>query len=81
VTVRRHLDDSISVWFNQSKVSFTAIEARLPTGYVKRERDMVAHVNKTRANKHKTPWEQFNPACLSKRNKKSSDKIVQKESS
>jgi len=81
VTVRRHLDDSISVWFNQNKVVFTAIEAPVRTGYVKRGRDMVAHANKARANKHKTPWGQFNPAWLSKRNKKLSDKIVQQESS
>lgn len=81
VTVRRHLDDSISVWFNQNKVVFTAIEAPVRTGYVKRARDMVAHANKARANKHKTPWGQFNPAWLSKHNKKSSDKIVQQESS
>ena len=66
VIVRRHLDDSVSVWFKETRLESTLIDKpapktqkKAPTGH-----DCAAISKRAKLNKHKTPWGQFNPDWL-----------------
>lgn len=67
VFVRRHLDNSISVWCKGKKLSVTLLDSRpqnLPKAKVI---DVTYSVSASaRANKDKTPWSKFNPGWLKK---------------
>jgi transposase len=65
ITVRRHLDESISLWYKNYALKFKQIEPLLkskekkPSLYNSLERSENA-----RLNKHKSPWSKFNPAWM-----------------
>jgi transposase len=67
VFVRRHLDNSISAWYKEKKLSVTLLDSRpknLPKAKVI---DVTYSVSASaRANKAKTPWSKFNPNWLKK---------------
>ncbi len=67
ITVRQHLDGSLSLWFSDNKLAYGEIdpqpkETRIKTGYDPRMRSKNA--SKT---KHKSPWSQFNPGWLNEK--------------
>jgi len=64
ITVRQHLNCSLSLWFNSNKLAYVETDfkpatARLKTGY-----DSVAQSKNSKRNRHKSPWSQFNPRWL-----------------
>lgn len=71
ITVRKHLDDSISLWNKGVRIPFHPTEK--PTQQkTKKERqtaDVLAISRHSKQNKHKTPWSQFNPRWLTHENK------------
>lgn len=65
VLVRRHLDESLSLWYRGKSLAFHAIEARATVQKAeKKGLDPVAHSRICRANKHKSPWNAFRPGWL-----------------
>jgi transposase len=65
ITVRRHLDESISLWCRNQKLQFKAI-VRSSTSSKKQTKKYTSQdrAKTARDNKHKSPWGQFNPAWL-----------------
>jgi transposase len=61
VTVKQHLDGSISLWAKESKIPFLLIERPVAVAKKKQEIDCVARSKKATQNRHKTPWNQFIP--------------------
>lgn len=65
ITVKRHLDDSISLWYKNQPLAFqeiaqrTAKEPKKASSFSPAEQSEIA-----RQNKHKTPWSRFNPAWI-----------------
>lgn len=65
ITVRCHLDGSISLWQKEHRLAFHALDERPQKNEVqKRGRDLKKHAEIARMNKHKTPWGRFNPNWL-----------------
>lgn len=71
ITVRRHLDDSISFWHKAERLPFSPIKERL---LGKKEEPKITGIDLAECsrlaseNKHKSPWAQFNPNWLSTKN-------------
>jgi transposase len=66
VTMRRHLDDSISLWYKENRLSFYPIN-EIPQQEImppKRGQSSSRCSQRARENKHKTPWSLFNPNWL-----------------
>ncbi len=61
VTVKKHLDGSISLWYKESKIPFILIERPVRVAKKKRGIDCVARSKMSTQNRHKTPWGQFKP--------------------
>lgn len=71
VIVRRHLDDTISLWYDTHKLTYHQIDERPPT--IKVQRKGISSTQRpttARTSRHKTPWGTWNPNWL-KSNKKS----------
>lgn len=64
ITVRRHLDESLSVWFNEQRFPFVRIDKPVKVPQQKQGYDSQHMSQQARLNKHKTPWSQFNPGWL-----------------
>jgi hypothetical protein len=65
IVVRKHMDGRISLWYQDEALKFHETVKEAPKvkekeGYHSEKRAVHA-----RANKHKTPWSQFNPDWLS----------------
>lgn len=68
IIVRQHLDEMISLWYGDHSLSFEETEYKPQAETkIKMGCDPVAISNIARANKHKSPWSQFNPRWLSKK--------------
>jgi len=67
ILVRRHLDQSLSLWYRGQRLSFHPIEVR-PTmekkTAVKQGYDSAKRANNARKNQHKNPWGNHNPEWL-----------------
>lgn len=75
VTVRKHLDDSISLGANNVEIPFHEIPKPKPKlQKEKRGNDPVVCSRVARENKHKTPWGQFNPQWLKPRKRAKTNK-------
>lgn len=66
VLIRRHLDDSISLWYKDIRLPFHSIEDPIPqeTETPKKGYDSEQRARSARDNKHRTPWGRFNPQWL-----------------
>jgi transposase len=65
ILVRKHMDNSVSLWVNQLKIPFHEIkrpEAEIPAQKLGKDSFVCSRIAKQ--NKHKTPWGQFNPGWL-----------------
>lgn len=65
IMLRKHLDDSISLWYKNIRLAFKQIEKQ-PAAAPKEKTGndpLVCSRNATN-NRHKTPWGQFNPPWL-----------------
>lgn len=61
VTVREHLNGSVSLWFKERCINAHPIPTPIKTAYKKKGYDSVQMSKNARDNKHKTPWSQFKP--------------------
>jgi len=67
VFVRRHLDNSISVWYKEKKLSVTLLDGQPKNLPKQKIIDVTYSVSvSARANKAKTPWSNFNSHWLKK---------------
>jgi transposase len=65
VTVRQHLAGTISLWQREKTLNFTEIKHRVKSvPRPKKGYDTWAMSERARQNKHKSPWNQFNPSWL-----------------
>lgn len=67
VIIHIHLNGSISIWHNNLKLDYKKLEAmQIPkkTVYQCKGYDSMRRSRDARANKHKTPWSQFDPTWL-----------------
>lgn len=64
ITVRKHLDDSISLGYKNSCLAFKPIKKQLMATKEKTGHDSLIHSKNASKNRHKTPWGQFNPQWL-----------------
>lgn len=68
IIVRQHLNKKISLWQGNNRLSFKTIESRPKSEVkIKKGTDGVTSSKIARANKHKTPWGQYNPGWLAKK--------------
>lgn len=68
IIVRRHLDESISLWCGKRALDFKAIEKPMkPKKAATKEHSSTKKAEHARKNKHKTPWGTFNPDWLNAR--------------
>lgn len=76
ITIRRHLDNSISLWYKTIRLPFTAIAK--PALIVKSAQltDPRVRAEISRQNKHKTPWSRFNPDWLKAKLKKTEKEVA-----
>jgi hypothetical protein len=67
ITVRRHLDGSVSLWYKESRLPFYQIDERpKEKDHVhKLGRDLNKCSEMATKNRHRTPWGQFNTTWLS----------------
>lgn len=71
ILVRRHLDQRITLWHKERPLPFHEIEKPSTKIREKKGYDSAARAAHGSANKHKSPWGEFNPNWL-KRNSKAS---------
>ena len=64
VIVHVHLDDGITFWYKGSKLKYKQIEQPKKQEKVKLGINSSLHSKLSRANKHKSPWNTFNPEWL-----------------
>ena len=68
ISVCKHLDESLSVWFDEQPIPFVMIKKPPALPSVKKGYDSCKISQQARLNKHKTPWSQFNPKWLKSKN-------------
>jgi len=71
ILVRRHLDESLSLWYHGQRLSFQAIEERPKVekkAVVKQGYDSAKRANNAKKNRHKSPWGNYNPEWLKPNN-------------
>lgn len=62
ITIRRHLDDSISLWYKELRLPFHPVNERPQQAKAqKRGYDSAERAKISKENKHRTPWGTFNP--------------------
>jgi len=63
IKVRRHLDDSISLWYKDQKLSFKILDKKPKKVKEKKSQTFTSadRAKLSRANKHKSPWSQYKP--------------------
>lgn len=67
VTVRRHLDDTISLWYKEQCLYFYFIDKRSDKEKLETTKKALSSLVRSkisRQNRHKTPWGKFNPNWL-----------------
>jgi transposase len=79
ITVRKHLDGSISLWNKQSRIEFKPIKKQCATPK-KKGHDAVKRSAISSKNRDKTPWGQFNTLWLSRRKKQAGCSLGEQES-
>lgn len=67
ICVRRHLDESISLWFKEHCLDFKEVEHHQKEEKERREYSSAMRAENARKNKHNTPWSQFTPSWLKPR--------------
>ena len=76
VTVRRHLDDSVSLWRKETRLKATPInkpKVNKPSEKTSQNYDAAARSKNATLNKHKTPWGKFNPHWLASKKEKTAE--------
>ena len=72
ITVRRHLNESISLWYKKEALQFKKLEQAPEKKQEKRRVYSTCQRSEdARKNKHKSPWGQFNPGWLTLKNESS----------
>jgi len=64
ITLRKHLDDTISLWHKNVRIAFKLIEKQPAAPKEKTGNDSLVCSKNASKNRHKTPWGQFNPQWL-----------------
>jgi len=64
ITLRKHLDDTISLWHKNTRLSFKPIEKQPATPKEKTGHDSLTCSVNASKNRHKTPWGRFNQQWL-----------------
>lgn len=64
IMLRKHLDDSISLWYKNVRLAFKPIEKQPAALEEKTGNDPLICSRNATNNRHKTPWGQFNPKWL-----------------
>ncbi|MEA1898037.1 MAG: ISNCY family transposase [Bacteroidota bacterium] len=64
ITVRRHLDESISLWSNHQPLEFMEIDKLIKKEEKTKSINSSQRSKISKENKHKSPWSQFNPQWL-----------------
>lgn len=65
ITVREHLEGSLSLWHQEKKLSFEEIDYQPKQKiYQKKGYDLSLRIKNAKQAKHKSPWSQFNPGWL-----------------
>lgn len=67
ITVRKHLDGTISLWHKDKSCTYTHLKNKPEKTFMKKEfrgHSSAAQSEHARKNKHKTPWSIFNPDWL-----------------
>jgi transposase len=65
ITVREHLDNSLSLWHKETRLSFEEISCQPKQKiYEKKGYDLSLRIKNAKQYKHKSPWSQFNPGWL-----------------
>lgn len=65
ILVRQHLDGTLSLWKDEHRLVYEEIAYSKPPAKIKKGPDLQARSQLSRANRHNTPWSQFNPSWLS----------------
>ena len=66
ITLRKHLDGTITLWHNERKISYCLIEPPVKEIKPLLGQDVIKRSQLARNNKSRTPWNQFNPGWLKK---------------
>jgi transposase len=69
VTIRKHLDDNISLWNKQVRIEFKPIQKQPGVPKEKKGYDSMKRSAHASKNRHKTPWGQFNYKVVIRRKK------------
>jgi hypothetical protein len=69
IIVRQHLDDTLSLWYEGHSLTFEQIEYVPKLIPQRKGRDLIAISKMATANKHKSPWAQFNTTWLANKKK------------
>ena len=67
ITIRKHLDDSVSLWYKDQRLEAVVITKTVTNQAMADKKighDSVKRSQLSRANRHKTPWGQFNTNWL-----------------
>lgn len=76
IIVRQHLDQSVSLWQGENRLTYEEIVYKLkPEPVRKRGHDPWLSGKRARENKHKTPWSQYNPAWLKPKRKLENERL------
>ncbi len=77
IIVRRHLDDSVSLWLKGVRLKASLINIQVANKSEERGQkgyDSAARSERSRLNRHKTPWGKFNPDWLQSQKEKTAQK-------
>ena len=64
ITVRQHLDCSLSLWFNSNKLAYVETDSKPAAARLKTGHDSMVQSKNASKSRHKSPWSQFNPRWL-----------------
>ncbi len=66
ITVKRHMDQSTTLWLKNQALTFEAVSSKKEEKKKMEKKGHNSHIQSknARANKHKTPWGQFNQEWL-----------------
>lgn len=76
ITLRKHMDDTISLWYKNDRIAFTPIEKQAAEPKDKKGNDPLQCSRNATKNRHKTPWGQFNPRWLNPKRAQEESKTI-----
>lgn len=76
ITVRQHLDKSLSLWFSDNKLAYVEIDFKPAEARLKKGHDSLMQSKNSSKNKHKSPWSQFNPRWLNEKTVVNKEPVV-----